>query len=68
MILEPYNGPVYPTYRYYVHPLQERMGRRVELVRFDSAEDIVGVTMGHYADVPGARDAARIHRISGVNW
>lgn len=67
MVCERYNGPQWPTYRYYVHPLQERMGSRVELVRFDES-DGPGVRMGFYADVPEARDAARIHRISGVVW
>lgn len=78
MVRERYNGPRWPTYRYYVHPLTERCGARVELKAFMPVLDVINGqlaltgetarTLGFYPDVPEAQDAARIHRITGVVW
>lgn len=78
MIAERYNGPQWPTYRYYVYPAQQRMGQRVELVAFTPELDIVdgevaivaevAHRLGYYADVPEARAAAGRHREHGVTW
>lgn len=61
---EPYNGPVFPTYRYYVHPFIERGPRRVELrVYYDP--ECLGFTVGWYADQKTADRDRRFHMRNG---
>lgn len=60
MIAERFNGPEWPTYRYYVYPFSDKGPKRVELRAYYDKE-CPGYTLGWYGDVKSAQNDRVMH-------